>query len=330
MINFSNLKNYIAGKTNFNFFLWPTIITALLLSMLLVISGTDHIGQLLGSLKPGWIILILPVFLLLMLTVTYRLYYLLQLTGRKDYLQCLDTSILHVLLLTLLPARIGDICYPFLLKNNLSVEISAAVGNLFLIRLYDLMTIAVLFILSLVILQFDPAQSRQLFLVLVLSVACMALFIIFILFIRSRGDSPETEVTSKIGQVSEFIQQVKRSISIYSQRQHIILSLLTVIRWLLACIVFLLIFQSLALDISAAESILVTTGINLSVLIPIQTMGGFGITEVVLSGILKSFGNTTGFAIAVALTARLVWITFPLLIAAGWFGVRVVLMRRFD
>ena len=63
---------------------------------------------------------------------------------------------------------------------------------------------------------------------------------------------------------------------------------------------------------------------NLSAVIPIQTVGGFGISEAVLLGSFSWLGYSLGMGASIAIVIRLVLTSAPILF---WFAVMVAVAR---
>ena len=88
------------------------------------------------------------------------------------------------------------------------------------------------------------------------------------------------------------------------------------------------IFKSLNMDILATETILVTTGMSLVVALPIQTVGGFGITEAAMALLLGLIGYATDVAVTYSLATRFIWLAMPLSVGIIWLLLRNTVLRN--
>lgn len=322
MISITRLRHYIAENRKSNFLFYSALISLSLLTLLVIYSSPEILLSMLYGLKPEWLFLLFVIFLLLLTVVTLRLVFALNLSVTTNFYRCFDISVFHIILLTILPARLGDVCYPFILRQNLSLDIAQAISNLFLLRVYDLIIASSLLLLATSVISLDIQTGHQIYL------AVLSLIILIFILI-STGNYTLSRVIRRVekrhlrtGHWLELLKQVRSALSAHGVREHIIILAMTCLRWLLACLLFLFIFKALQIEINLFQAILITTGINLAVLIPVQTMGGFGITEAVLAWFLGIFGYPLEMAITIALASRLVWLIFPFLIGMVWITIR--------
>lgn len=322
MINFSRLRNFLNENSSKKILIGSAFITIAILLLLLFGANFQQLTVSLGNISFKWFMLMLAVFILLLLIVTFRLVFALQLKSRKEFYECFDACIIHIILLTILPARLGDLCYPFILRHNLSLDIASGFSNLFIIRLYDLLTVASLLLVSVLYTSSDLYFHLNItYIVIILVIGILTIFLS--LHQIKTGDSrPESIDQTKSRRLSEFLINVHKAYLEISLKTHGLILFMTLLRWLLATLLFFLIFTALKIEISPVQAILVTTGLNLSVLIPVQTMGGFGITEAVLAWFLNLFGYPVDMAISIAISSRLVWITLPFAVGLIWFSIR--------
>jgi uncharacterized membrane protein YbhN (UPF0104 family) len=82
------------------------------------------------------------------------------------------------------------------------------------------------------------------------------------------------------------------------------------------------------MDIQAIETILVTIGMNLVVALPIQTIGGFGITEASMAFLLGLVGFETNEAVTYSLTTRIIWLSMPASLGVLWLLIRNTVLKN--
>ena len=322
MINFSRLRSFLDENTSKSILIGSAFISIAILLFLFLGANYQQLTGSLGKVSLKWFMLMLAIFILLLLIVTFRLVFALQLKSTKEFYECFDVCIIHVILLTILPARLGDLCYPFILRQNLSLDIASGFSNLFIIRLYDLLTVASLLLVSVLYTSSELYFHLNITYVIIILVLGILTIFLGLHQIKTGDSNSESNKQTITGRLSDFLKKIHKAYLDISLKTHGLILIMTLLRWLLATLLFFLIFTALKIEISPVQAILVTTGLNLAVLIPVQTMGGFGITEAVLAWFLNLFGYPVEMAISIALSSRLVWITLPFATGFIWFSIR--------
>jgi uncharacterized protein (TIRG00374 family) len=321
MIRLGQLRAFLGDRKNHPLYLVSALVSLTLLAALVIYSGAGRLLQTLTRFDPAVFVYVLLIFLALVFIVAWRLKLALRHTGNGSFYQCLDISIFHIILLSLLPARLGDVCYPFILRQNLSIDLSRALSNLLVIRLYDLLVVCLLFVTAVGVNSAHIRASGYL-------ITLTGLLLLSIVLLLSAGRwfldrrMPPGEKSDVKSRFVNMIHQTRQSMSEYDVRDHVLLFVMTLLRWFAACLLFLCIFRGLQIELTLAQAALVTTGINLAVLIPVQTMGGFGVTEAVLAWVLGLFGYAAEIAISLALASRIIWLVFPVIIGITWIALR--------
>ncbi len=327
MIKLKNLGEILVNPEYRHVLIWSVLISLTLLAILVVFSSPRELLDTLSVFSIKWFFLLLVVFVLLLGVVTARLVLALRLSGTASFLQCLDISIFHIMLLSLLPARLGDVCYPFILRQNLSIDIAKAVSNLLILRVYDLLTVFCLLVTAISLNTLDADSGRR----IVTAVSSIGGILLLLVLTGNRLLSLTVRLLESTdfatSRIPGFLDKVRASLSEYNGTDHMIILGMTGLRWLVACLFFLCIFNALNIEINFVQAILVTTGINLAVLIPVQTMGGFGITEAVMAWFLGMFGHPVELAISLALASRLIWLIYPFLSGLIWIAIRKHLIK---
>lgn len=333
MITLNELSTHLRNRQSSKITFIAVAVTILLLAILLKLADFDRLINSITTINVAFVLLSFLIFLLMIIIVSLRLLFLLHLSLKKKFIPSLDINIIHTVLLCILPARLGDVCYPFLLNKNLNIIISHSFVNLLVLRLYDFMVSAILFLFSTITLSINTADK------LILQKTALFLFIITICifgaikyfslvhFIPKKYRSKSVRM-KKIISVLCQLQEGFHAINIVD---HIILFIMTCIKWIFSIGVIYFIFRGLNMDILAAETILVTTGMNLVVALPIQAVGGFGITEAAMALLLGLIGYATDEAVTYSLVTRFIWLAMPLSLGIMWLLFRnTVLINSTD
>ncbi len=333
MISLKDLSAYIRNRQSTKITSIAVVVSILFLAVLFKLSDFDSLIGSIATIDIAFVFLSFLVFLLAIIIVSLRLLFVLHISAKEQFIPSLDISVIHTVLLCVLPARLGDVCYPFLLNKNLNIIMSHSVVNLLVLRLYDFMVSALLFLISTVMLSMNNVDK------LVLQKTALVFFVIAICilgtikYFSSVYIIPEKykEKSVKLEKIIDILCQLQEGFHIISIVDHIILFSMTCLKWVLSIGVIFFIFRSLNMDILVAETILVTTGMNLVVGLPIQTVGGFGITEAAMAFLLGMVGYATDEAVTYSLATRFVWLAMPLNIGIIWLLIRnTALKNRMD
>jgi uncharacterized protein (TIRG00374 family) len=332
MIKLKDLSLFIRNSQRTKITVVAFVLSIFLLVTLFKFSDIDVFVGSIKNLNITFLLISFLFFLSSIIVITFRLLFVLHLSPIKKLIPSLDVSIVHTFLLCVLPARLGDICYPFLLNKNLNIIISHSFVNLLVLRLYDFMAAALLFFFSTVMLTINFEEK------LVLQKAALLFFMIsvcLLLFMKYLSSHYSIEKgyrgkSARLKKIVDIFIQLQNGFRDINMGDHFILFIMTLIRWCLSIGVIFYIFQSLNLDIQFTETVLVTTGMNLVVALPIQSIGGFGITEAAMAFLLGLVGYGVNDAISYSLATRAVWIILPLSIGLIWLLLRSTVLKKND
>ncbi len=330
MISLQDLFAYISNRQNTKLTLIAAVVSVVLLATLVKLSDFDRLLLSITALNLSSVLIAFFIFLLTIISVSLRLLFVLRLSIKKEVIPSFDITVIHTILLCVLPARLGDVCYPFLLNKNLNIILSHSFVNLLVLRLYDFMVSALLFLLSTVMLSIDMVdkillqKAALLFLVIAAGVFGIIKYFPSILVISEKNIIK----SAKTKKIFDFLHQLQEGFHAINIIDHMILFVMTCIKWLLSIGVIFFIFQSLNMDIQAGQTILVTTGMNLVVALPIQTIGGFGITEAAMAFLLGLVGYGTNEAVTLSLATRFIWLLMPLSVGVIWLIIRNTVLKN--
>ena len=330
MILLKDLSAYIRDRQSTKITFIAVLVSILLLAILFKLSDFDSLIGSVATINITFVLVSFLIFLLTIIIVSLRLLFVLHLSAKEKFIPSLDISVIHTVLLCILPARLGDVCYPFLLNKNLNIIMSHSVVNLLVLRLYDFLVSALLFLISTVMLSINAADK------LVLQKTALVFFIIAISILGTMKyfssvyiiPNKYKDKSKKLGKFIGILSQLQEGFNVISIVDHIILFSMTCLKWTLSIGVIFFIFRSLNMNILVAETILVTTGMNLVVALPIQTVGGFGITEAAMAFLLGLVGYATDQAVSYSLATRFIWLAMPLSIGIIWLLTRNTALKK--
>ncbi|HQX27335.1 MAG TPA: lysylphosphatidylglycerol synthase transmembrane domain-containing protein [Alphaproteobacteria bacterium] len=222
--------------------------------------------------------------------------------------EALKANAWYVLLLVILPARLGEVAAVVVLERYLGQKYGAAAMSIIMQRLYDMIVLGTIFLIALLGLGDFVDKTFM-------SIASLAL-IGFVLFVLVRLEFFLTIAAVIFKKAPKKLYRLILQARLYSRHgfkiRDIPLALLfTFIKWVsnLAALVFL--FMSLHLGLGMFENITVAAAYNFLAIIPLQTIGGIGIGEAGLALLFTGTGLDVSTAASASLMIRFVILIFP-------------------
>lgn len=229
--------------------------------------------------------------------------------GKKPCLsEALKANAWYVLLLVVLPARLGEVAAVVVLERYLGQRYGAAAMSIIMQRLYDMIVLSSVFLIAL--LGLGDFLDKTLVGIISVGVIVMALIAL------ARLDFFLTIAAILFKNAPRKLRRLILQARLYSRHgfktRDIPLALFfTIMKWAsnLAALVFL--FMSLHLGLDIFENITVAAAYNFLSIIPLQTIGGIGIGEAGLALLLTGTGLTAAMAASASLMIRFVVLLFP-------------------
>ena len=222
--------------------------------------------------------------------------------------EALKANAWYVLLLVVLPARLGEVAAVVVLQRYLGQRYGAAASSIIAQRLYDVVVLSTIFLIAL--LGLGDFVERD-----VLAIGAFVL-IAFSLFVLVRLDLFLTWAALILKKAPKNIYHMILQARTYSRhslnKRDIPLALFfTILKWIsnLGALVFL--FMALYLGLGLFENLTIAAAYNFLAIIPLQTIGGIGVGEAGLTLLLVGVGLTTGVAAGASLMIRFVILIFP-------------------
>ncbi len=212
----------------------------------------------------------------------------------------------HTFFNNLLPFRSGEASFPIILKKLFSVEGVISSATLLVARLFDLLSLSILFALSTVFISF---QNKKLLLISVFSFFSI-LLIIFIGFKLLRRFKNRFSITFTLfGFFSNF----------NSKRNLTLVFTYSILNWIFKFLSFFFILKAGGINISFPKTIFAATFGELTTVLPVHSIGGFGTYEVGLVGGFALLGLKGSYALTVAFYFHLLLFTMSGVLAFfGW------------
>ncbi|SNR69989.1 lysylphosphatidylglycerol synthase transmembrane domain-containing protein [Desulfurobacterium atlanticum] len=177
----------------------------------------------------------------------------------------------HTFFNNILPFRSGETSFPIILKKLFSIEITKSSMVLLGARIFDLVSLSILFLFSLFFVSFS---DRRLIFFPIIAVLIMGFLLVLSYKILHffKGKVPFFE---KILLVSAIFVKIDKLVMMF---------LFSILIWSLKFTAFMLILKAAHLNIGFFKTIFVSTFAELTTVLPIHSFGGFGTFEAGMVG----------------------------------------------
>lgn len=294
--------------------LWVWVVSVAIsgIALAFVLSRLDlsDLGRVLRAADIGFLVLALAAVLTETAFAAYRLRLLLPRRRTIGFYECLRITGMHGVYLVLLPARIGELAYLVLLNRVARQSPGAAVGNLIYQRLSDAVVIVFLFMCTVLLAFTDQARSPWLWLGIAAGATAVTVCWINIHRLMTALSRIGLRVLGRRLQAARFVVRLLLQARHWSRQiTHIEVRLatiaLTLAAWIAAAVTVVCLFRSFHADLSFEHMVLAGIAVQVISAIPVYTIGGLGITEAGLAGVLVAFDVEMARAVTLALVVRL-------------------------
>ena len=255
-------------------------------------------------------VLYLPYLLLSLILYTFTYYFRAKrFTLFFPRIRTIDLSAVmavHTFFNNLLPFRSGEASFPIILKKMFGVEGVISSAALLVVRLFDLLSLSLLFTLSTL---FISLHERK----LVFISLFLTFFILILLFLGFKFLKKLKVKFSTASLLFLFFSEFK------SGRNLLLTFVYSIINWSLKFLSFYFILKAADLRINLFQTVFVATFGELTTVLPIHSIGGFGTYEAGLVGGFALLGMKGSYALTVAFYFHLLLFTMSALLAfVGW------------
>lgn len=237
--------------------------------------------------------------------------------NRPDFATCLKVTAHYSVLLVLLPARLGEVGAVLLFRRYFRQRAGAAILSVITQRLFDLAVVGAIFLLSgVMVLRLSTAIEAYALAALLVTLLPLGLFYLdrplgglarFLL----RETRPKTRLRTRF--VRLLLQARIWHRHGLSRRTLVYGIGLTAARWVFNLTGMALLFHALHLGLAPEASLWAATAYNLLAVIPVQTIGGIGVSEAGLAGLLVLLGKPLALAAGASILIRVALVLTPFL-----------------
>lgn len=242
--------------------------------------------------------------------------------------QLFPIVLVHYAALNIIPARLGELSYIYLLKKVNHVSTGCSVSNLILARVFDHITISVLFLVSSYFLNLTSPWLRVVRwgVSLLLSVACIALILLLIYkehcvgWIQKALQRLHVQQHIIVCKVMHELNEIVNSLNTIQVKRHAVgVAGLSLLIWLSIFGNNYCLLHALQVDLSYAGVIWASTCLILLSVLPVHLLSGIGIHEISWVFLALELGIPKTVAITSAFGSRILSILF--LAIFGGYGL---------
>jgi len=234
--------------------------------------------------------------------------------GKPALASCLRVTAWHTLLLVALPARLGEVAAVYLIRHHLAQPTGTAIASLVVQRLLDALVLAAVFLVA-ALLGRMPLSSPAL-----LGTALgglLALGLVLLALERLLGALARIGLAWRRRRAARRLAlQILRARTWYRHRMDpgtaLVATLHTLAKWSCTLGGFVLLLAQLDLGPSAAGLLVIGVGYVFLAVLPLQTIGGLGVGEAGLAGMLVLSDVELGIAAGASVAVRCALLTAPI------------------
>lgn len=301
------------------------IITLFLVWFLLTKIDIDDVKSKLSEVQPSYIALGFVIYIFAYIFRSFRFYLLL---GKKVGFKDLFIIVcLHNMINKILPARTGELSYIYLLKKY-DIPLEERIATLVIARMFDFIIIACLFLISVIFLKDLPGIIVGVFWIIAIFLVILIVLLGSLLYfgdtfkdvvntLAIRMRIHRFKITSRILKIIE--DTIMSFETIKSRRIIIKTALLSAFIWMFLSFVYFSLIQAFQIELEFFEIIVIVSITALLPLLPIYALGGFGTTEVTLTGFFVAFGVARDPAIVVSFGIHIIGLIYTLIL--GFVGL---------
>ena len=240
---------------------------------------------------------------------------------------------LYNFITTFFPGGLGEASYPWLLKRNNVSNVGVGITSVVMTRMYDCIFLSIVLLVSTLQLFSFVSAGQSIFVFFAFLIICIVFLLFFdkIILIFDKivcALVSGTRFCSVYNDIS-FVDDILASVvSSKSMKVHFWFFLTTFVVWVLALSFYKLTFYAFSAPLGFVHVMFVTAVLNLISVVPLNTIGGIGVKEATLSGVLIYFGLPPKEAISLAMAVQVA--TLPAnFVLLGWSILYLNIARTF-
>ena len=312
------------------------LLSLILLAGILYFADFKLLTESLKNINTQWLIYAAIAMAGLLLVSAWRLCFLIMKPAahnKQMYLSSLEINCWHHILQRFLPFRLGEVFFFLLAKKKLALDLSSSLGPYTLIRLWDFRIVFVSFILSggFVLLKESEMSVLYIGIAIIPSILLLVISAVDLLnFVKKMlGYVNQVFSFSILVGLGNTIEEAINKLKEKDMKMSVLVWLPALLSWSLSFAVFHSVINGLGMPISYTDAVMVTSGLALVSIIPIQAIAGLGVNEAAQAGFLSLLGLAMPQAISISLGLSLLHMLLSLIVPfaliIGASGVKMII-----
>jgi len=309
------------------------LITVGLIFFLLTQISPKDLYILLKNLDPFWAALASAGYLLAFLFRGLRFKWLIH-SRNIPLLDLFRITTLYNLSLMVLPSKLGELSYPYLLNKNSGMSMTEGMASLIAARVYDFFTILIVFLFASIGFQDFFQINLVLVFLLFAFLICLTLLVFFYMstllelfsnligriskLVGAKKGKPFHWIQGKIHEVAEDFYAIK------AKRTYLPVAVTSLISWIAVFWAFYAFLRGFGINISFSKVVFGSTVAIVANALPISGIGNWGTLEIgwaagfLIVGLSKEKAIATGFGVHIVafvictIMAFFCWLTLNL------------------
>ena len=280
------------------------VVTVVLLAILISQIELSEVIRVISAIPPEYVILGFFLYL------SFNLFRALRFRHLLDYKiglgDLFPIVLVHTLSLNTLPARAGELAYPYMTKKR-GIKTGESIASLLMARFFDMMSLSVIFLLSVFFIGDVPPVILGLLygISIIMFLLIMALAFIFyygkncIKVFRRVSGRLKLRRFSFFRWILKKVREVVNGFSVIRIRRKLLgTALFSAAIWLTASVFYWVLLRGIGVDLSIFAIIISITFVLFSSFLPVQGIAGFGTIEGAWTLAFMAFGIPKEVAIA--------------------------------
>lgn len=230
------------------------------------------------------------------------------------------------LFLNILPFRLGELVYIYL-TNKLNVKFSKNILSLYLVRIFDLITLLVIGLVTILISKINHKFNLFILTFIIILFAIIFLFkhkYFLTLIITCLNNLPKYNIVLK---TISILEELKTELLKIKKGALLEIGIKSLLIWVVSLITTYFVFKSINVEISMITLAALLVFGQLAQIIPIQTPGNFGVIDSVWAYILLTQDFKLNSALEISIAIHFIMIIFSFLL--GFLSLMFSLRIRF-
>ena len=248
--------------------------------------------------------------------------------AKPGILSMLRLTLASSLASQLLPFKLGELSYVYLVKKEFKRSVSQGLSSLMIVRIFDLLAISLLFVLTSLVLGIPTDLSIYFF--YILGFICLLLLLLFVLLLTARNHEVVLNLLDRltgiiklplVARIQHALKELFVELAAYSMKDYGEFIIYALIEWSINYAMYHLILIGMNLSPQFFDTVVGVTFAALASVLPVNSFGNFGTQEAGWATGLLFLGYSQQTAIASGFATHLLSLAYMLVLGgAAWIS----------